>query len=172
MTTTSVSVDGLLASVGRSGDAYKNRQTGAREQLLKVCSQLQSTLMLSKETLLTTQWSQTTHNAVLRLGVEIQLFEALATDDGAPKTSAEITSQTKPRAETNLVARMLRHLAAMGSPVLETAHDSFAPTPFGLALTQESCKDTVAFLQDDMAHVHRESIGYFAQNDFHAPPCC
>ena len=150
------------------GDAYKQGTGGAREGLLGAASKLFSQLMLPAEAMLHQQWAQTTHQAVLRLSLDIHLFEALAADNGAPQTSKAIAEKTEPKAEPNLVSRMLRHLAAMGT-VLETDVDTFAPTPLARSMTDERFRDTVYFMADATQHAHQMAPAYFEKTGYTAP---
>jgi hypothetical protein len=137
----------LLDRIARQGDAWKNGIPGAREELVKASRQLTSTLTLPSEHMIYTQWAEPAHTMAIRLAFDIQVFEALAEDRGSPKSSQLIAGKTKPKAEHKLVARMLRHLAAMGT-IKETAADTFAPMPFAQALTQENFQDSVKFMAD------------------------
>ena len=107
-------ITALIDQIAKQGEAWKNGADGAREGLMNSCQQLYSNLVLPAENIILTQWAQPTHTAVIRLASEIQLFEALAADNGAPKSSKNIAQRTQPQTEDTLVARMLRHLSAMG----------------------------------------------------------
>ncbi|KAK4958294.1 hypothetical protein LTR10_004720 [Elasticomyces elasticus] len=100
--------------------------------------------------------------------MDIQLFDALSSDDGSPKTSAVIAERTNPKAEHSLVARMLRHLTAMNT-VIEVTQDTYAPTPFARAMTQENFRDTVGFIQDDFQIANLKAPGFFKENKYQAP---
>ncbi|KAK5701716.1 hypothetical protein LTR97_004534 [Elasticomyces elasticus] len=162
-----VAID-LLKYITNHGEAYKNGEQGSREALVQACNALYSELMLPAESALLTQWAQPTHSAVLRLGMDIQLFDALSSDDGSPKTSAVIAERTNPKAEHSLVARMLRHLTAMNT-VIEVAQDTYAPTPFARAMTQENFRDTVGFIQDDFQIANLKAPGFFKEKKYQAP---
>lgn len=135
---------------------------------MSACSKLFSTLILPGESIALTQWAQPTHNAVLRLGSEIQLFEALGVDGGAPKSSKSIADKTNPQTEHSLVARMLRLLASMNT-VIETQPDTFAPTPFAKAMTQEAFKDSVALMHDDLQPMLIKQTEYFKEIGYKTP---
>ncbi|KAK5724658.1 hypothetical protein LTR15_004705 [Elasticomyces elasticus] len=162
-----VAID-LLNHISDHGEAYKNGEQGSREALMQTCNALYAELMLPAESALLTQWAQPTHSAVLRLGMDIHLFEALSSDDGSPKSSAVIAQKTNPKAEHSLVARMLRHLTAMNT-VIETAQDTYAPTPFARAMIQENFQSTVSFIQDDFQIANLKAPGFFKENKYQAP---
>lgn len=179
-------VDSLLADISQLGETYQNGEQGARERLMRSCQSLFSTLILPAESMLMTQWAHPTHNAVIRLGLDIHLFEALRgdgaeTDDNAdragapqprlqpqPQSTSAIAARTDPKTEPALVGRMLRHLAAMGT-VRETGPDAFAPTPFARALTREDFRDSVLFIQDDYQPCLSAWPDFFGANGYAAP---
>ena len=158
----------LLERIARQGEAWKNGAPGAREGLMSTCSQIHSALILPAECITLTQWAQPTHSAVLRLGSEIQLFEALVADGGSPKSSQKIADNTNPQTEHSLVARMLRLLASMGT-VRETGPDTFASTPLAEAMIREDFKDSVAFMHDDYELSHIKATEYFKDAGYKAP---
>lgn len=158
----------ILDKLTTLGESYKQRISGSREGLVDAASKLLSQLILPAESMLFLQWAQPTHQAVLRLSLDIHLFEALAADAGSSKTSAEIAAKTKPRADPNLVASMLRHLAAMGT-IIETDIDTFAPTVLPRSLTDERFRDTIYFIADDFQPVHQAAPAYFAKTGYTAP---
>lgn len=162
-------ITAVLNQISKQGEAYKSGTPGAREGLMNSCNQLFSTLLHPSESIIWTQWAQPTYSAVLRLASEVQLFEALAAENGKPKSSKSIAEKTDPQTEHTLVARMLRHLAAMGT-IAETAQDTFAPTPLALAMTQESFKDSVQLMHDDFNPCHAKATEYFKQIGYTAPP--
>jgi hypothetical protein len=67
-----------------------------------------------------------------------------------------------------MLARMLRHLAAMNT-IRETGPDTFAPTPLSNSLTESAYEDTILFLQDDFQPVHQSTPSYFKQHGFVSP---
>ncbi|KAK8131372.1 O-methyltransferase [Apiospora sp. TS-2023a] len=177
-------VDSLLGDISQLGEAYQNGEQGARERLMRSCQSLFSHLILPAESMTMTQWAHPTHNAVIRLGLDIHLFEALQGDgaitnddadkSGAPQpqlnsqSTSAIAARTDPKMEPALVGRMLRHLAAMGT-VREMGPDAFAPTPFTRALTREDFRDSVMYIQDDYQPCLSQWPDFFRANGYAAP---
>lgn len=157
-----------IDQLSKLGDAYKQGSEGSREGLINAASKLSSQLMLPAESMLMLQWAQQTHQAVLRLSLDIHLFDALVADNGIPKTSKAIAEKTEPRAEPNLVSRMLRHLAAMGT-ILEIDVDTFAPTPLARSLTEERFRDFIYFIADNVQPVHQKAPAFFEKTNYTAP---
>lgn len=93
----------LLDTLSKLSDGLKNGEMGAREGIMGTCSRLIAELSHPSETMLKTFWADPTHLAVIRLGVDIELFQALAEVDEGGKTSAEIAAKCKPQADPVLV---------------------------------------------------------------------
>jgi hypothetical protein len=124
--------------------------------------------MTPEETMVMTTWAQPTHNNAVRLGVEMRLFEAMEADQGSSKSSSAIADSCTPPAEHFLVARMLRHMAAMGT-VVETGPDTFAPTPYARALTRVDYSDSIDFVYEDWQRILISSIEFFREHGFKSP---
>jgi hypothetical protein len=93
----------LVASITKLGEGLQHGEEGARESLLGACSQLIAELSHPSETMLQLLWAQPAHLSVIRMGVEINLFDALQHVDAAGQTSAEIASRTDPKTDPILV---------------------------------------------------------------------
>ncbi|KAF2686283.1 O-methyltransferase [Lentithecium fluviatile CBS 122367] len=158
----------LLDNISKLSGGLKNSQLGSREGLLDTCSRLIAELSHPSETMLKIFWSDPTHLAIIRLSVDIQLFQALSTIDEAGKTSAEIAAKCTSQTDPVLVARMLRHLAAMHT-IRETGPDTFAPTTLSNTLAEPAYQDTILFLEDDFHIVHLKSPEYFKQHGYSSP---
>ncbi|PVI04417.1 O-methyltransferase [Periconia macrospinosa] len=160
----------LLDSVTSLSDALKSGQQGAREGLLDVCTKLVSHLSHPSEQLLRLYWAQPTHLAVIRLGIDFKLFHALkhVSGQGEGATTADIASHCSGNPDPELVARMLRHLAAMGT-VRETGPNTFASTAMTNAYTETAYEDSILFLVDFFQNVHQSTPAYFRENGFQPP---
>lgn len=132
----------LVETIAKSGEGLKNGEKGARESLLETCSQLIAELSHPSETMLQLLWAQPSHLSVIRMGVEIKLFKAMKDVDEAGQTTAEIASKTDPKTDPILVARMLRHLAAMRT-VKEIGPDKFAPTATSISFAEPAYEDSM-----------------------------
>lgn len=104
----------------------------------------------------------------MRTAISLKLFEALADVSETGAKSAELAAKCVKQPDPTLVARMLRHLAAMGT-VRETAADTFAPTPMALALVEPAYQDTFNFIIDDFQPVHQVIPAYFEEHGFSSP---
>ncbi|KAJ3538557.1 hypothetical protein NM208_g5859 [Fusarium decemcellulare] len=77
--------------------------------------------------------------AALQTGIDLGLWKAWTKTGGSEKTIAELVKLTGRDVEPNLLRRLFRLLAAF-NVVEETAEDTFKPTPFSLAIGDESTK--------------------------------
>jgi hypothetical protein len=158
----------ILSEITSLGDDLKNGSQGAREGLLSAASRLISELSHPTENALHLLWAQPTHLAVIRMAVEIKLFQALQNPAG--ETSPIIAAKCSPAGKVDpvLVGRMLRHLAAM-STVRETGPDTFAPTPTSLAYAAPGYQDTILYIVDNFQPALDAGPSYFRANNFQAP---
>ncbi|KAJ4355704.1 uncharacterized protein N0V89_003724 [Didymosphaeria variabile] len=158
----------LVESIAKLGEGLKNGEQGAREGLLGACSKLITELSHPSETMLQLLWAQPSHLSVIRMGVEIKLFQAMQDIDAAGQTTAEIASRTDPKTDPVLVGRMLRHLAAMHT-VNETAPDTFAPTATSKSFAEPVYQDTILYIIDNFQPAHQKMPSFFQTHGFTSP---
>ena len=160
----------LLSEINDLGNGLKNGTQGAREGLLAAASRLISSLQHPTENALQLLWAQPTHLAVIRMAVEIKLFQAMTSTPASGETSSTIAARCVPEGKVDpvLVARMLRHLAAM-STIIETAPDTFAPTPTSLAYASTNYQDTILYIVDNFQPALDAAPSFFRANGFQAP---
>jgi hypothetical protein len=176
----------LLDSISQLGEGLRNGENGAREGLLGACSTLIAELSHPSETMLNLMWAQPTHHSILRMGVEVKLFDAMRDIDAAGSKTAEIAAKCTRNVDPVLVGttppytcflaaqlrtsigRMLRHLASMGT-VRETGPDTYAPTPTSKALAEPAYQDTIVYIVDDFHPALQGIPSYFNTHGFKCP---
>ncbi|KAF2448161.1 O-methyltransferase [Karstenula rhodostoma CBS 690.94] len=158
----------LVETITQLGEGLKNGEQGARESLLGACAKLIAELSHPSETMLQLLWAQPAHLSVIRMGVEIKLFQAMHHVDAAGQTTAEIASRTDPKTDPVLVGRMLRHLAAMNT-VNETAPDTFAPTATSKSFAEPVYQDTILYIIDNFQPALQKMPGFFQTHGFTSP---
>lgn len=160
----------ILHEINDLGNGLQDGTQGAREGLLSAASRLISSLQHPTENALQLLWAQPTHLAVIRMAVEIKLFQAMTSTPSSGERSSCIAARCVPEGKVDavLVARMLRHLAAM-STVLETGPDVFAPTPTSLAYAAPNYQDTILYIVDNFQPALDAGPGFFRANGFQAP---
>lgn len=162
----SASVQELVDVVTQQGKALNNGEAGAREVLLAAARSMVHKLEYPGETLLKHMWAEPSHHVVLRMSVELHLFDHLSQDGGAAKSSEQLATMCS--AEPLLVSRMMKFLTAMGT-VEEVGVDKYINTPFSLALTDPANRDTVMLIHDDVLPCHHRAPKYFAERNWTCP---
>jgi len=158
----------LLDNIAQLSNGFKNGESGAREGLLDACRSLIAEVSHPSENMLQILWAQPAHLSTLWMAVEVKLFQAMRS---VPDTGASILSiakQCDKNVDPVVVARMLRHLAAMGT-VRETGPDTFANTPTSSAFAEQSYQDSVLYIAEDFQPVHHSMKSYFEQRDWKCP---
>ena len=160
----------ILDEINDLGNGLKNGIQGAREGLLAAAQRLTASLQHPTENALQLLWAQPTHLNIVRMAVEIKLFQAMASTPASGERSNTIAARCIPegKVDTVLVARMLRHLAAM-STVLETGPDTFAPTPTSHAYAAPNYQDTILYIVDNFQPALDAGPSFFRANGFQAP---
>jgi hypothetical protein len=132
------------------------------------CAGLISELAHHTEMMLQLLWAQPTHLSILRIATEVELPQAIADLPEAGAKSSDIATKCDKESNAVLVARMLRHLAAMGT-VREVAPDTFAPTSFTKAIAEPMYQDIIMFIADNHQPVLQAVPRYFIKNGFTSP---
>jgi hypothetical protein len=158
----------LLDNIAELSHGLKNGHQGAREGLLGACASLISELSHPSETMLQLLWAQPTHLSVIRMAVEVKLFNAMQGLSEAGATSTEIAARCATHVDAVLIGRMLRHLAAMGT-VCEVGPDTFARTSTADALAESAYQDSVLYITDDFQPALQAVPSYFRQRGFTSP---
>ncbi|KAI4663170.1 uncharacterized protein J4E88_010805 [Alternaria novae-zelandiae] len=158
----------LLDNIASLSTGFKNGESGAREGLLDACRSLIAEVSHPSENMLDILWAQPTHLTTLWLAVEIQLFQAMHSIPETGASSTEIARRCDKNVDPIIVARMLRHLAAMGT-VRETGPDTFANTPTSRAFAEEAYQDSILFIAEDFQPVHHSMKSYFEARDWKCP---
>jgi len=158
----------LLGNIAELSDGLKNGRQGAREGLLGACASLISELSHPSETMLQMLWAQPSHLSITRMAVEVGLFQAMEDIPETGAKSSDIAAKCGNQAEAGLVARMLRHLAAMNT-VREVAEDTFAPTPLVKAFAEPAYQDAIVFITGDHQPVLSAMPSYFQQHGYKSP---
>ncbi|KAI4643942.1 uncharacterized protein J4E79_011214 [Alternaria viburni] len=162
----------LLDNIASLSTGFKNGATGAREGLLDACRSLIAEVSHPSENMLDILWAQPTHLTTLWLAVEVKLFQAMHSVPETGASSLSIAKSCSKNCSKNIdpviVARMLRHLAAMGT-VRETGPDIFANTPTSSAFAEQAYQDSILFIAEDFQPVHHSMKSYFEARDWKCP---
>jgi hypothetical protein len=159
----------LLDSIAELSDGLKNGRQGAREGLLGAAASLISELRNPSENMLSLLWAEPTHLSIIRMAVEVKLFQAMKEIPETGATSSEIAAKCDKQVDAVLVARMLRHLAAMGMTVREVAPDTFTPTATSNAFADSAYEDSILYIVDNFQPALQAVPSYFNSHGFTSP---
>ncbi|KAI0852445.1 putative O-methyltransferase [Daldinia vernicosa] len=137
--------EAILAQLQATGSAYSEKKPGAREQLLNLAHSLISSLELPSESIQRIGWAGPARAAHCRMAVDLGIFESLK-DSGEVDISGKDLA-AKAGADETLIARTLKHLAAM-NVVAETGADKYVGTPLSNALTEPKYRDGIIYTYD------------------------
>ncbi|KAH9904509.1 putative O-methyltransferase [Xylariomycetidae sp. FL2044] len=137
--------EAILAKLQDVGTAYAQKQPGAREQLMNLSHALISKLELPSEAIQRMGWAEPARAAHCRIAVDLKLFEYLR-DSGTEGLSGGDLA-VKSGADAALIARIMKHLAAMNI-VGERDDGVYVATPLSDALTEPRYRDGIVYTYD------------------------
>jgi hypothetical protein len=126
------SVPALLNAIAETGKKLSANDTVTRLELLARARDLVRALEAPRETMIKHCWAQPATLAALPICRSKGVFDLMIQDGGKPKKAKDLAVLSS--MDPPLLARILRHLAAMGY-VKEAAADVYEPTNFTRALT-------------------------------------
>ncbi|KAI1391437.1 S-adenosyl-L-methionine-dependent methyltransferase [Hypoxylon trugodes] len=144
-----------------------------RNELAETARKLVRALETPRETMIKHCWAQPAAMTALTTGVELGLFEAMAADNGSSKKTADLAKTVG--ADPTLVARLLRHIGAMGY-VEETDIDQYKPTNFTKSLVIPIISAGYPVLSggllsaNNLFHEYQKKVGYKTPNDLSDGP--
>ncbi|CAF9930697.1 hypothetical protein IMSHALPRED_008255 [Imshaugia aleurites] len=138
MSSTPYDVPALVKKINTTSNDLDKDTGEARRQCLDAARSLIFALETPVESILRNVWAEQGYHAALRAAIDLNLFEKLDERDGDAKSSSELAKTTG--ADPQLMARLLKHLAAMGS-IYETGPNEYVPTPLSKALKEPIYRD-------------------------------
>ncbi|KAH8428364.1 uncharacterized protein LDX57_006065 [Aspergillus melleus] len=140
----SPSVSAMLQDIASTGKALENNEAGAREGLIELGRALVAQLEIPSEFIQHSFWAQPAMSSIIRLAVDINLFQHLkeAGDAGfEPKLLSEKTG-----VDVILLQRLLRHLVTMH--VIAYYNGTFQSTILSNELAKEKYQHSISFCYD------------------------
>ncbi|KAI9695980.1 MAG: hypothetical protein M1820_008321 [Bogoriella megaspora] len=160
------SVEGLLSALSAEGQKLAINEPGSREKTIMQARRLIATLETPMEALLQIIWAEPTRYAVIRLALDLKVFETLAEDSRRPKTLAELCVPRN--ADVALVRRLARHLAATGV-ITEAGRELYVATPLAKSLIEPDFAAGVIALFDTTHNVFAVMPSYFDAKNWKNP---
>ncbi|KAI1330330.1 putative O-methyltransferase [Xylariaceae sp. FL0255] len=158
--------EAILAKLQNVGSSYTRKQPGAREQLIHLCHALVSKLELPSEAIQRMGWAEPARAAHCRIAVELKLFEHLR-DGGANGVNSKDLA-AKANADTVLISRTMKHLAAM-NVVGEKGADTYVATSLSNSLTEPKYRDGIIYTYDVAGPSFRGLPEYLEKTNYALP---
>ncbi|CAH0020866.1 unnamed protein product [Clonostachys rhizophaga] len=158
--------DRILAQLQSVGAEFREKQPGAREQLIKLCRELISSLELPSEAIQRIGWAEPARAAHCRIAVDLKIPEHLK-ESGTAGISAQALA-AKIGADDVLIARTMRHLAAM-KIVAENGVDTYVATGLSNALTDPKYRDGIIYTYDVAGRSFRALPEYLKKTSYALP---
>uniref|UniRef100_A0A8H7K5S5 O-methyltransferase domain-containing protein n=1 Tax=Bionectria ochroleuca TaxID=29856 RepID=A0A8H7K5S5_BIOOC len=158
--------DKILAQLQSVGAEFREKQPGAREQLIKLSRALISSLELPSEAIQRIGWAEPARAAHCRIAVDLKIPEHLK-ESGTAGISAQALV-AKVGADDVLIARTMRHLAAMNI-VAENGVDTYVATGLSNALTDPKYRDGIIYTYDVAGPSFRALPEYLKKTSYALP---
>ncbi|CAG9998520.1 unnamed protein product [Clonostachys byssicola] len=158
--------DKILAQLQSVGAEFREKQPGAREQLIELSRELISSLELPSEAIQRIGWAEPARAAHCRIAVDLKIPEHLK-ESGTAGISAQALA-AKIGADDVLIARTMRHLAAMNI-VAENGVDTYVATGLSNALTDPKYRDGIIYTYDVAGPSFRALPEYLKKTSYALP---
>ncbi|KAJ5161069.1 hydroxyindole O-methyltransferase [Penicillium capsulatum] len=158
-------VTSILENLASAGKALDNNEAGSREALINNGRALVAALEIPSEFIQRSFWAEPAQSAVIRLAVDVRLFQHLK-DAGVDGLSASALSE-KTGVDAVLLQRLARHLVAMH---VITYHDgAFRATTLSNGLAAENYQHSISFCYDAARPSFNGFPEFFKSNQYKAP---
>ncbi|KAJ5833105.1 O-methyltransferase [Penicillium riverlandense] len=162
---TDPSVSAILDGIASSRTAFDNHEAGSREALIDYGRKLITALEIPSEFIQRTFWAEPAQSAIVRLAVDVKLFQYLRDGGHAGLTSTALSQKTG--VDTVLLSRLARHLVAMN--LLSFRDGAFHPTRLSNDLAAENFQHSIAFCYDAARPSFNGFPEYFKNSEYRSP---
>ncbi|MCJ1398246.1 hypothetical protein MMC11_001443 [Xylographa trunciseda] len=138
----------------------------ARVDLIAKAHDLIAALETPLESIIWMAWAEPTRYVATRIAIDLGLFEHLSEDEGSSKTKEQLAS--KAGADSNLIGRILKHLASM-RVIEEVAADTYKATPLSRALTVPKYRDAIPFCSEAGGPIFQKLPAFLAKTKYEEP---
>ncbi|KAK4867735.1 hypothetical protein LT330_001245 [Penicillium expansum] len=161
----SPSVSAILDGIANSRVALDNNEAGSRETLIDQSRALISALEIPSEFVQRTFWAEPAQSAIIRLAVDVKLFQYLKEAGDAGLTPSAFSQKTQ--IDSTLLQRLTRHLVAMN---LVSFHDgAFYATKLSNSLAAENYQHSISFCYDVARPSFNGFPEYFKKSEYNSP---
>ncbi|KAI2710175.1 hypothetical protein CBS147332_5876 [Penicillium roqueforti] len=159
------SVSSILDGIANSRAAFEKNEAGSRESLIDQSRALITALEIPSEFIQRTFWAEPAQSAIIRLAVDVKLFQCLK-DAGDTGLTPSAFSQ-KTQIDNILLQRLTRHLVAMN---LVKFHDGvFYATKLSNSLAAENYQSSISFCYDVARPSFNGFPEYFKKSEYSSP---
>ncbi|KAJ5385539.1 hypothetical protein N7517_003450 [Penicillium concentricum] len=155
----------ILKQLAYTGKAFKENEPGSREALITQSRALIAALELPSEFIQHTFWAEPAQSAILRLAVDVRLFQHLK--EAPPKGLSPVALSKKTGVEVDLLVRLSRHLVAMN--ILAFHSGTFHGTALSNSLAVERYQDSILHCYNAMRPALNEIPAYFKKVAYRSP---
>ncbi|KAJ5787522.1 hypothetical protein N7457_002512 [Penicillium paradoxum] len=161
----SPSVSAILDSIATSRAAFDKNEPGSRESLIDQSRALIAALEIPSEFVQRTFWAEPAQSAILRLAVDVKLFQHLKDAGDAGLTPVAFSQKTG--VDNALLQRLARHLVSMN--LLSFHHGAFHATALSNGLAAENYQHSMRFCYDAARPSFNGFPEYFKNSEYKSP---
>ena len=155
-----------LNQVKSHGEALRDGDASARRALLSAARSLIASLESPMEAMLRLMWAEPSHHAYLRVAVDLQLFKNMSGEGGTANTVNSLARLCG--ADPLLLARIMKHLAAMGT-IREVSAEVYEHTALSRAMIDAPVYDAVTCCYDILRPSYQKLPQYLAEHSYAMP---
>ncbi|KGO68559.1 Winged helix-turn-helix transcription repressor DNA-binding [Penicillium expansum] len=155
----------ILKQLASTGKAFKDNEPGSREVLIAQSRALVAALEIPSEFIQRTFWAEPAQSAIIRLAVDVRLFQHL--QEASPAGLSPKSLSEKTGVEGNLLIRLARHLVAMN--VLAFYSGAFHGTTLSNGLIEERYQHSIVFCYDTTRPSLNGLPEYFKKSAYRSP---
>ncbi|KAJ5143775.1 uncharacterized protein N7515_002562 [Penicillium bovifimosum] len=155
----------ILDAIATSRKAFENNEAGAREALIDQSRALISALEIPSEFVQRTFWAEPAQSAIIRLAVDVKLFQCLQEAGDAGLTPSALSE--KVGVDNALLQRLVRHLVAMN--VVSFQDGLFRATKLSNGLAAENYQHSISICYDATRPSFNGFPEYFKKIGYKSP---
>ncbi|PYH80048.1 putative hydroxyindole O-methyltransferase [Aspergillus uvarum CBS 121591] len=162
---TNPSVSTILEDLAAAGKAYDQAEPGAREALIDRSRALVAALEMPSEFIQRSFWAEPAMSAVIRIAVDVKLFQLLRDAGEAGLSPSALAEKTG--IDVVLLQRLTRHLVAMY--LISFHHGAFHGTPLSDQLAADNYQDSISFCYDTARPSFNNFPTFFENTQYQSP---
>ncbi|OGM44713.1 O-methyltransferase [Aspergillus bombycis] len=159
------SVSAILDEISSSSIAFNKNEAGSREGLIEHSRALIAALEIPSEFIQRTFWAEPAQSAIIRLAVDVKLFQHLQEAGDVGLTPEALAHSTG--VDTVLLSRLARHLVAMN--LLAFHNGAFQATRLSNDLAAENFQHSISFCYDAARPSFNTFPQYFEKTEYRSP---